>query len=181
MEAENADSESQLVDETMAGASPADRRPIVSTPQRRPTSSSIIPTPVQNEIARVLDVESADPHFDCHFTDANGVSYNKYKTLEPLVIPVPTQEVLSILSVEDSGPVWNAVVPVAYLSDWFRTKISRVLPAHVALVFDQRFSHDFERADKRGRARSTGPFLIGYRGYCPAKKDGCPMTFIIGF
>jgi hypothetical protein len=51
----------------------------------------------------------------------------------------------------------------------------------VALALDQKFALDFERANKRGCAHSAGSLLIGYRGYCSAKKNGCPMTFKIGF
>jgi hypothetical protein len=163
------------VEDDAAGGSSLEQHPatrsVVSTPPpRQNTSSSVIPTPVQNEIARVLNVESADPYFDGRLTGTNGVIYNKYKTMEPLFTPVPTEEVLSILSVEDSGPVWGAMAPGALLSDWFRTKITGVLPAQVALAFDQKFALDFERADKRGRAHSAGSLLIGYRDIVQPRK-----------
>jgi hypothetical protein len=39
--------------------------------------------------------------------------------MEPLVTPVPMEEVLFMLSAKDSGPAWGAMAPGAPLSDWF--------------------------------------------------------------
>jgi len=88
---------------------------------------------------------------------------------------------LAMILTPEQDAIWNAMVRGAKPSDVFRTWIQDMLLAHVALTFDQRFDHTFERPDNRGRSCTCGNLLVGYKWYCLAKSDGCLTTFHLSF
>lgn len=149
-----------------------------------PFRPSTIPTPERNSIAGVKPKES-DPHFDHLRTGDDGTLYNVYKAVGPFTLDIPSEEVISLISVHESGPTWKELPAGRKASVFFRTWIEPQLPAHMAFTFNKQFALKFvgETGDKkrRGRPRAHDSLVVGYNGYCSAKKDGCPATFLAGF
>jgi hypothetical protein len=154
------------------------------SPRRSINPTSIIPTPIRNSIARVQPKEH-DPNFDHVKADAAGLLYHVYKPVGPFSVELPFAEVKSLICVSEAGPSWQTSAAAAERSNILRKWIASEIPSHLALTFDQPILLKF-LAPSGGKKKSRGrprqhPFVIGYKGYCSARRDGCPTTFSVGF
>ena len=68
--------------------------------------SSIIPTPDCNSNARVQPKETI-PHFNHEETNEDGITYTIYKAVGPFVAHVPSEEVIGLISMEESCSSWK--------------------------------------------------------------------------
>jgi hypothetical protein len=107
----------------------------------------------------------------------------------PFLAHISSEEVKALITLDKSGsPTWHQHTTAGdsnrMRSDTFRKWIASELPSHLALSFDQPFVLKFlaSSRNKKGKGRPRKhKFVVGYKGYCSARNDGCPMTFIVGF
>jgi len=128
-----------------------------------------------------------DPWYDKQEM-VNGVERIIYKHIPAIVVRVPLAEVNSIIKVTNAGPAFVHLKPPDQTrARLFRKWFGNVIPAHVALVFNQDVALSFpptmtvEEAAVVGCPRKFGnSLLIGKKGKCGAHTNGCKAVFVCG-
>ena len=143
-------------------------------------------TPERNLISQRVSKIDSDPYFAYHDEDTNR---DVYKHIDPINIKVPSSEVRQVITFEADGSramfIHNFHQGDIYhsRSKMFRKWMVPSLPSHFSPtltghVTERKFSHAHARPGGR-KAKST--FSVAVSGYCSAKENGCPTTFIAGF
>jgi len=151
---------------------------------KSPEYRALLPTPIRNNIARVSSKE-LDPNFRCEDI-VGGVTCNIYKPVSSISVSVPVDEVQNLISISELRPSWTSDSSARnQRSNTFRKWFIPATPPHLSLTFDQPFDMEFlvqpDGSTKKPRRARTHPFAIRLKGYCSARKDGCPTVFVCGF